>query len=79
MIVWRGGASSAPTRFGDLLRDHRKAVELTQELAERAGLSVGHTLADCLGWVGAIAEAENGPGEARRLFGAAEAQWQASG
>src|SRR5688572_2826951 len=33
--------TSAPTTFGDLLRQHRQAAGLTQqELAERAGLSV---------------------------------------
>ena len=33
--------TSAPSTFGDLLRDHRQAAGLTQQqLAERAGLSV---------------------------------------
>ncbi len=39
----------------------------------------GHTLADCLDWLAAL-EAERGrPERAARLFGAAEAQWRASG
>ncbi len=38
----------------------------------------GHTLADCLDWVAAVAE-QTDPVCAARLFGAAAAQWQASG
>jgi hypothetical protein len=39
----------------------------------------GHALADCLDWVAALAGAEHRPREAAVLFGAADAQWQASG
>jgi non-specific serine/threonine protein kinase len=56
------------------------------KLQFRDGLSVmrseglaGHTLADCLDWVAALAGAEHRTHEAAVLFGAAEAQWQASG
>jgi hypothetical protein len=45
----------------------------------RAEQLAGHTLADCLDWIGALAGAEHRPHEAAVLFGAAEAQWQASG
>ncbi len=39
----------------------------------------GHTLADCLDWLAAIECARGQPKQAARLFGAAEAQWRASG
>jgi len=39
----------------------------------------GHTLADCLDWLAAVADTDGRPREAAVLFGAAEAQWQATG
>ena len=45
----------------------------------RAERLAGHTLADCLDWIAALAGAEHRPREAAVLFGAADAQWQASG
>ena len=45
----------------------------------RAERLSGYMLADCLDWVAALAEAEHRPREAAVLFGAADAQWQASG
>jgi tetratricopeptide (TPR) repeat protein len=45
----------------------------------RAERAAGHTLADCLDWIAAIAGAEHRPRDAAVLFGAADAQWQASG
>ena len=47
-------------------------IMLTDRLA-------GHSLADCLDWLAAVADADGRPHEAAVLFGAAEAQWQASG
>jgi tetratricopeptide (TPR) repeat protein len=39
----------------------------------------GHTLADCLDWLAAVEGALGRPTRAAQLFGAAEAQWRASG
>jgi len=39
----------------------------------------GHTLADCLDSLAAVVDADGRPRDAARLFGAAEARWQASG
>jgi len=39
----------------------------------------GHTPADCLDWLATIADAGARPRDAAVLFGAADAQWQASG
>ena len=39
----------------------------------------GHSYADCLDWVAALVDADGRPRDAAVLFGAADAQWQASG
>jgi predicted ATPase/DNA-binding XRE family transcriptional regulator len=39
----------------------------------------GHTLADCLDWLAGLVARDGKPEAAARLFGAADAQWQASG
>ena len=39
----------------------------------------GHTLADCLDWLATLADSDGGPREAAVFFGAAEAQWHATG
>ena len=39
----------------------------------------GHTLADCLDWLATVADTDGRPREAAVLFGAAEAQWRATG
>jgi hypothetical protein len=39
----------------------------------------GHTLADCLDWLAAAKGDAGQPVDAARLFGAADAQWRASG
>ena len=43
------------------------------------GRLAGHALADCLDWVAAITDMKERPRDAAVLFGAADAQWQASG
>jgi len=39
----------------------------------------GHLLADCLDWLASVADADGRPRAAATSFGAADAQWQASG
>jgi hypothetical protein len=39
----------------------------------------GHSCADCLDWMAALVDADGGPRDAAVFFGAADAQWQASG
>jgi predicted ATPase/transcriptional regulator with XRE-family HTH domain len=48
------------------------------EVIRRSGLT-GQAMADCLDWLGAVEAAQGEPVRAARLFGAAEAQWQAIG
>ena len=44
----------------------------------RQGRFAGHTLADCLDWLAALADVQGRPRHAAVLFGAADAQWEAS-
>ena len=59
------------TRAQQILREALGRMQ-TERLA-------GHILADCLDWLAAVADADGRPRNAAVLFGAADAQWQASG
>jgi tetratricopeptide (TPR) repeat protein len=55
-------------------RTFQKALQVMQ--TERIA---GHSYADCLDWVAALVDEDGRPRDAAVLFGAADAQWQASG
>jgi predicted ATPase/DNA-binding XRE family transcriptional regulator len=55
-------------------RTFHKALQILQ--TERIA---GHSYADCLDWVAALVDSDGRPRDAAILFGAADAQWQASG
>src|SRR5207302_1485153 len=62
----------------------RGVLQAKQIFSEALGvmlpeLLAGHTLADCLDWLASVADAEGRPRAAAVSFGAAGAQWQASG
>jgi tetratricopeptide (TPR) repeat protein len=62
---------------GDIPQARRSFHEALQVMqTERIA---GHSYADCLDWVAALVDADGRPREAAVLFGAADAQWQASG
>ena len=64
-----------------LCGDLAQAKQLFREALEIIRLErlAAHTLADCLDWLAAVVGADGRPRDAARLFGAAEARWQASG
>jgi len=66
-VFLQGDVAQAKQLFGEAL-----GVMQTERLA-------GHTLADCLDWLAAVADAGGRPRDAAVFFGAADAQWQASG
>jgi non-specific serine/threonine protein kinase len=68
-------------RVAHLQGDGEQARLLFREALElmRAYLLAGHSLADCLDWLAAVECAAGKPDRAAHLFGAAEAQWLASG
>jgi tetratricopeptide (TPR) repeat protein len=66
-LFLQGEAADAKQVFGE-------ALDIMQQ--ERLA---GHTLADCLDWLAALVDTEGRPWQAAVLFGAAAAQWQASG
>jgi predicted ATPase len=62
---------------GDVPQARRSFCEALQVMqTERIA---GHSYADCLDWVAALVDADGRPRDAAVLFGAADAQWQASG
>jgi hypothetical protein len=62
---------------GDLLQARRSFHDALQIMqTERIA---GHSYGDCLDWVAALVDANAQPRVAAVLFGAADAQWQASG
>ena len=69
-----GRALSLQGDLGGALEYLSDGLQRTQ-----TGRLAGHTLADCLDWVAAIASVQGHPLQAARLFGAADAQWRASG
>ena len=59
-------------------------MQAKQSFSEALGVMqverlAGHTLADCLDWLATVADTDGRPREAAVLFGAAEAQWRATG
>jgi tetratricopeptide (TPR) repeat protein len=75
----RGLCQLARTVF--LQGDVARAKQLVGEalgVIQTEGLA-GHPLADCLDWLAAVADAGGRPRDAAVFFGAADAQWQASG
>jgi len=78
-LAARGLSHLARTLFlqGDIREARRPFGEALQIMS--ADRLAGHSLADCLDWLAAVADADGRPRYAAVLFGAADAQWQASG
>jgi len=78
-LAARGLSHLARTQFlqGDIREARRWFGEALQIMS--ADRLAGHSLADCLDWLAAVADADGRPRNAAVLFGAADAQWQASG
>jgi tetratricopeptide (TPR) repeat protein len=68
-------------RVAHLQADHEQALKLLHEalVVIRGDRLAGLPLADSLDWLAAVALAQGEAVRAARLFGAAEAQWRASG
>jgi predicted ATPase/DNA-binding XRE family transcriptional regulator len=68
-------------RVAHLQADHQQALKLLHEALAviREDRLAGLPLADSLDWLAAVALAQDDVVRAARLFGAAEAQWRASG
>src|SRR5437667_3478598 len=66
-LFLQGDVAQAKQLFSEAL-----AVMQAERLA-------GHTLADCLDWLATVADTDGCPRDAAVLFGAAEAQWRATG
>jgi tetratricopeptide (TPR) repeat protein len=86
-VTWDGGGYSVARGLCHLGRtvflqgDVAQAKQVFNEALAliRTERLAGHTLADCLDWLAAVADADGRPRDAAVLYGAADAQWQASG